>query len=285
MKKQHIGKALFLILGITSSINVFADTGFVITDNRLLEKYVDGNLAGVVHKFSVTAEAVSYTGDAVYVGTDNGATNDELKKCSVSGNCNTMDKYGSSGFPQGVSFNSFGDGFVATSEGQLHRYKNGKFDKTVHVFKDGPEAVSFAGNNVYVTTHGGKSNNYELKMCDTNGTCDTLDHFDSSPNGVSFDSFGKGFVVTNSGHLDRYIGNKFDKIATKFDGKATAVSYTGKNVYVAVKSSGLTTIYKCDSNGTSCKAVSNTGDDIIGMSFLADGASSMNMAQAGVLPF
>lgn len=252
-----------------NSINIQSphEVGIVITNNHAkidshdvnnLNWYEDGKFIKSLWHFEDKPTSVSFNGTSVYVTTDDNT----LVKCDFDSNnffgCKIIDRFAST--PVGVSFDIYGNGFVVTKDGNLNQYIHNEFQKTIHNFDDEPTSVSFAENKIYVTTRG-----KELKQCDLDGNCRTMDSFGSIPQGASFDNNRTGFVVTDDKNLDKYINDDFSQggIIHKFSDKPLAVSYTDGDVYIATEGKELK---KCSTDGN-CTTLDSFFAPVVAVSF------------------
>jgi len=118
------------------------------------------------------------------------------------------------------------NGYGYNIKHELYKISNGHRDEpSLHKFEDIVVELSSIGSAVYAITSG-----KELKKCDINGDCSTIDTFALDPVSVAFKSEVTpreyqvaglrgtiGVVVTNEGNLDYYLNDKFLKKIWKFE--------------------------------------------------------------------
>lgn len=107
--------------------------------------------------------------------------------------------------------------------------------KKVASFDGNITAINANESYIYLTT-----NNDELKRCDWQGVCSTIDTLNLAPQGVSIDDKGNGFVITQDGNVNEYMDNKFIATATTLSQDAVGVQYVSasKTLYIITQPSG-----------------------------------------------
>lgn len=158
------------------------------------------------------------------------------------------------------------------------KFDNIPFDK----YENDPiNSIDVRKDYTYVVS-GGDGKHGDLIIYDNTGNRVYTDRYTAgSPNDVSFDDKGNGFVISrqrsysvngDSGSLHKYINNVYVGNIHEFDNQPVGVSYTGNAVYVLISSystslhNGERSLKKCTLDG-SCSTIDKFVDRPISVTF------------------